>query len=220
MHKDIFDFWQEAAPSDTAHPQDRYVLERVPHGFDLRCLPGPFGGPLKTAPVVLLYLAPGWSPQDIEDAATPVGQARYAARRQGYQALEAPDEHRSGWQWWSSRTRAFGEWQKVRTKIAILELSGYHSKTFTNPHVLTALPSSRVALDWAQNVLFPEAEEGKRTVLCMRSPHYWGLGKRNRYGSCLFVPPVTRGGHLIRTGEHRAVYEEVIAAVHSALAKP
>jgi hypothetical protein len=219
VNKIIFDFWEEAAPTDTTHPQDRYVLDRVSHGFDLRCLPGPFSGPLRTAPVVLLYLAPGWNQQDVDEAATPEGQARYAKRRGGYQPLEGPEHHMPGWKWWSSRTRIFGPWQKVRERIAILEISGYHSKTFTNEHVLTALPSSRVALDWAQEELFPQAEKGERVVICMRSPHYWGLGKRSRYGKSLFVPEVTRGGHILKAGEHNPVRAEILMTVQAAIAE-
>lgn len=48
MNGDIFGFWEEAAAGDTTHPRDPYVLDRVTHGFDLRCLPGPFSGPLRT----------------------------------------------------------------------------------------------------------------------------------------------------------------------------
>ena len=150
MDKDIFEFWAEVAPNDTIHPRDRYVLERVSHGFDLQCLPAPFGGPLRTAPVVLLYLAPGWSQEDVEEASTPEGQARHGERLRGYQPLDGPDEYMPGWKWWASRTRAFGAWQNIRGRIAILEISCYHSEKFMNEHVLTALPSSRVALDWAQ----------------------------------------------------------------------
>src|SRR6266851_5256387 len=127
MNKDIFEFWAVAAPNDTTHPHDRYVLERVSHGFDLRCLPAPFGGSLRIAPIVLLYLAPGWCQEDVEEAGTPEGQARYAERRRGYQPLEGPEDHLPGWKWWTSRTKAFGSWQTIRNKVAILELSCYHS---------------------------------------------------------------------------------------------
>lgn len=220
MSVSILDFREEAEPSDTMHPRDRYVLDRVSHGFDLRCLPGPFSGPLRTAPVVLLYLAPGWTQEDVAEAATPEGQKRYAERRTGHQRLEGPEDHLPGWKWWSSRTRVFGSWQRLRDKVAILDISCcYHSKTFTNEHVLTALPLSRVAVDWAQDMLFPAAENGERVVICMRSPHYWGLGKRSRYGKALFVPQVTRGGHMLRAGEHTTVREEVLAAVQTALAE-
>jgi hypothetical protein len=60
MATDIFDFWSNL-PSDTkVHPADKPIFNRVStdlkhgHGFDLRCLPLPFAGRLRTAPVVLL----------------------------------------------------------------------------------------------------------------------------------------------------------------------
>ena len=215
MNKDIFDFWAEAAPTDTTHPTDRNVLARVSHRLDLRCLPTPFNGPLRTAPVVLLYLAPGWAQEDVDEACTPEGHARLAELRKGYQPLAGPDDYKPDWKWWSSRTRAFGPWREIHERVAILDISGYHSKTFADAHVLAALPSSRVALDWAQEVLFPEAESGKRVVICMRSPQYWGLGKKSRYGEALFVPEVTRGGHM----RHGAVREAVVAAAVAAIAK-
>ena len=62
MATDIFKFWDipvKAGP----HPADREVLKRVEHNFDLKCLPGCFAGPLKTAHVVLLYLSPGLAKQ-------------------------------------------------------------------------------------------------------------------------------------------------------------
>jgi hypothetical protein len=62
------------------------------------------------------------------------------------------------------------------------------------------------------------AERGERVVICMRSPHYWGLGKRSRYGKALFVPQVTRGGHMLKTGENGAVRDEILAAVQVGIA--
>jgi hypothetical protein len=56
---DIFDFWAPVGRADRVHPDDKKVLERVKHDFDLTCLPACCGGPLLTAKVVLLYLSPG-----------------------------------------------------------------------------------------------------------------------------------------------------------------
>jgi len=68
-------------------------------------------------------------------------------------------------------------------------------------------------------VLLPQAKKGERVVICMRSPHYWDLGKRSRYGKALFVPLVTRGGHMLKTGEHSAVRDEILATVQAAIAE-
>jgi hypothetical protein len=58
-------------------------------------------------------------------------------------------------------------------KIAFLNVDAYHSEKFGDWHMLTALPSSRMALDWAQFELFGQAEEGKRVVVCLRSAQLW-----------------------------------------------
>ncbi len=219
MAYDIFKFWAELAPNDKVHPRDRDVLDRVNHGFDLRCLPGCYGGPLRTAPVVLLYLSPGFAQEDLVQARTEKGKERAVERRRGRQPLPGPDDHEPAWRWWSRRTKLFGPWQQLQDKIAILNISGYHSKSFTHPSVLAALPSCRVTLDWAQSVLFPQAERGERVVVCMRSASYWGLEKKRRYGRSLFAPVVNRSGYMSKTGDDAAVRNAVIAAVKSALRK-
>jgi hypothetical protein len=82
------------------------------------------------------------------------------------------------------------------TKVAVLNIGAYHSKTFTDHGLLAALPSSRMTLDWAQSVLFPQAEEGKRAVICLRAAEFWGLERGRRYGEGLFVPNVNRSGYM------------------------
>jgi hypothetical protein len=220
LSKDIFQFWSEIGPSETEHPRDKGVLERAEHGFDLRCLPACFDGPLRTARVVLLYLSPGWDPQDLDDAVSPRGQARYLERRSGYAELTSRDDHEGGWKWLSSRTKLFGDWNKLRDNLAVLNISPYHSKEFADHPLLAALPSCRVTLEWAQNVLFPQAMEGERVVVCMRTAKYWGLGKRGRYKKGLFVPAVGRGGHLLEKGANDASRQDVVQAVSAALALP
>jgi hypothetical protein len=99
---DIFRFWANVRPQDHIHPDDRAVLSRVQHGFDLRCLPACFGGPLRTAKVVLLYLSPRWSEQDRPDARSKEGRAYYARRRAGHEPFRGPEAE--GFKWLVSRT--------------------------------------------------------------------------------------------------------------------
>jgi hypothetical protein len=47
-------------------------------------------------------------------------------------------------------------------------------------------------LDWAQSVLFTQAERGERVVICMREVNFWGLEAGQRYGKALFAPQTTR----------------------------
>lgn len=214
---DIFDFWAECPADARIHPRDKPVFDRPfvdDMGFDLRCLPACFAGPLRTAPVVLLYLSPGFREVDAEEAGTPEAQARYADRRKGHRPLDSRDEHPHHFGWWASRTKVFGPPEIVREKVAILNLGAYHSKSFAGQLGLAALPSCRVSLDWAHTVLFPQAMRGERVAICMRSASAWGLKAGERYGDALFAPNTTRSGHMVR-GDTR---EEITVAVRSRLA--
>lgn len=169
---DIFDFWAECPPDARVHPRDVPVFGRPfvgNMGLDLNCLPTCFAGRLRTAPVVLLYLSPGWRQSDVEEASTATAQARYAERRQGNQPLDGKDDHLDHYLWWTSRTKLYGPPEVARDKIAFLNLGAYHSPSFEAHHALAALPSSRVALDWAHEVLFPQAMKGDKVVVCMRA---------------------------------------------------
>lgn len=209
MDVDIFDFWSEIDPADTVHPADRKVLSRADHGFDLNCLPAAFMGPLRTAPIVLLYLSFGFNDFDHKEARTATGRARYARMRKGYEPLVGPDEHPSGQRWWSARTSVFGEWERMRHQVAVLNIGAYHSRTFADPGLLAGLPSSRVSLDWAQSVLFDQAEAGQRVVICLRAAKFWGLTPGRKYGRSLYAPSVTRSGHMLHSDPMR---EAVIRA--------
>jgi hypothetical protein len=211
---DIFAFWARIRPEARTHPADEQVFSRIGNpGFDLRCLPAAYSGPLKTARVVLLYLSPGFSDFDLAEAESPEGQERYVRRRKGTAPLPSKEEHESAWRWWSSRTRCFGHWEELRDQIAVLNIGAYHSRKFTDWGLLAALPSSRMSIAWAQNVLFPEALAGKRVVVCLRAGRYWGLDVGRHYPVGLYSPPVTVGGHMY----HGAMREEIIKAVKAAL---
>jgi hypothetical protein len=131
------------------------------HGFQIQCLPASFSGPLRTAPVVLLYLSPGYQKADDADANSKDGIDYYSRRWKGNEPLR---ESGPGAEWRRSRTRVFGDYNIVRTKVAMLNIGAYHSKTMQSYACLLALPSSRQTLDWAQNHLFVEAERGTRIV--------------------------------------------------------
>lgn len=220
MTVDIFDFWSRIPDAATIHPDDAYVFERAPTRFELDCLPTAFTGPLRTAPIVLLFLSPGFDETDREHARSEQGRLWYKEQRSGIGPLPTPETHEPAWRWWTKTVRQFGvEIDKFQGKLAILDMGAYHSRKFGDWPMLSALPSSRVALEWAQNVLFPAAEEGERVVICMRSPRYWGLGKKARYGKSLFAPAVTRRGHMRHESEEvpLAIRHDVIQAVRTKL---
>jgi hypothetical protein len=211
MAIDLFEFWGVIAPSERVHPADRDMLNRVDHAFNLDCLPTCFMGPLRTAPVVLLFLSPGFHDEDLLEATSEPGQSRYMELRRGLQPLPGPEEHGPAWRWWVSRTRCFGKkWGNLRTKIAVLNIGAYHSRTFIDAPLLAALPSSRASLEWAQTVLFPQAIAGDRAVVCLRSSRFWGLAEGRQYGCSLYAPEVTRGGHMCNGSMRETIIRDVV----------
>lgn len=201
---DIFEFWREVAPNAHVHPADGEVFARVRnHGFDLSALPGCFMGPLRTAPVVLLFLSPGSSDMDRPTRALRQWHRR---TRSGSEPLVSRAIHASAYRWWTQRTMCFEcEPDELAGKVAVLNIGAYHSKTFNDHGLLAALPSSRVTLEWTQRILFPAAEAGNRIVICMRAARYWGLEAGRRYEGTLFAPNVTRGGHMHTAGRRRII---------------
>jgi len=159
---DIFDFWSQIGAADHIHPADReFFAGSQSHGFDHRGLPGCFMGPLRTAPVVLLYLSPG--ADDGTDADSQTNQQRQMRMRAGNEPLPGPTDAEATWKWWKSRTDCFGEdWHLLRSKVAFLNIGAYHSKEVKDTKLLLSLPSSRVTLDWAVHTLLPQAKVGER----------------------------------------------------------
>lgn len=202
---DIFEFWSQIKRGARVHPADIEAFKRMDaarHGFQIECLPGCFAGRLRTAPIVLLYLSPGFSPLDISDAQSKKGQDY---RFRSWQGDEPFRDHGPGARWLASRTKLFCDYETVRQNFAVLNIGAYHSKDVKSYASLLALPSSRVSISWAQDVLFPQAEAGKRVVICMRAAAYWGLDTGRRYKGTLFAPPVNRSGHLLSGPERNAI---------------
>jgi hypothetical protein len=204
--RDIFAFWKEVGPGEHVHPADKKVLGAGKHRLDLHCLPGPFYGSLRTASIVLLYLAPGRTRQDVADAKSESGRELIYRRLQGNQPLSGRNPN----SWWALRTRCFElPPEKLVSQLAVLEICPYHSKSFHDWPLLAALPSSRAAITWAQEVLFPEARASKRIVICMRAARYWGLVPGQRTEGLLFAPQTTRHGHMMKTPMRKKIIKEV-----------
>jgi hypothetical protein len=212
LNRDIFQFWSEVSDDAFEHPEDRRVLQRVRPQFDRDCLPGAYRGRLRTAAVVLLFLSPGLDSGDVAHCSTPEGRHYYARQRTGECDLPEEKEHPSAYKWLTKIIRQFDiDYEEARSTVATLNIGAYKSKSFVDWPMLAALPSSRVALDWAQSVLFPQAEAGERVVVCLRSPKYWGLGGQP-VGS-LFCPPCGRNAVML----HGEMRERIKAAVKAAI---
>jgi hypothetical protein len=82
---------------------------------------------------------PGFNEADIAEANSELGQNRYMRMRNGSQPLPGPDEYNPAWDWWASRTRCFDDdWERVRSKVAVLNIGAYHSRAFRNDPLLAA----------------------------------------------------------------------------------
>lgn len=206
---DIFRFWSQIKKGQRIHPADRAafkLMEPRRHGFQLQCLPACFSGPLRNAPVVLLFLSPGYVEAEDTEAKTRSGRNYYFRKWKGREPIR---DSGPGKNWFKSRTKVFSEFDIARRKIAILNIGAYHSKKMYSYSSMMALPSSRVTLDWAQDVLFPQAMAGKRIVVCMRAAAHWGLEAGKRYPGTLFAPLMTRGGHLRRNSSNNKLIKLV-----------
>lgn len=209
----LFRFWSEMPAGALHHPRDRHVLARVPHAFPHTAPPNPFFGPLRTAPLVLLYLSPGLGPEDEAAARDPAFREFFLRQWTGDAPLPAADEYPGWWKWWAPRVAQFGlDPLAARDKVAFLNISPYRSKTFSDWPMLAALPSSRAALDWAQNTLFRQAYDGERIVVCLRSARYWGLSAPRDggpWGRGLYVSHFTQSGYLHHGSERDAIRAHV-----------
>jgi hypothetical protein len=224
---DIFEFWDIAksgilAPANKGpfpHPLDRDVLDRAPHRFRTECLPNTFMGPLRNAKVVLLFLSPGFSESDVDHAQTKEGRDYHSRQWTGKAALPTEDEHASANRWLARALKQFDvKVEDVANQLAILNIGAYHSAKFHDRHMLAALPSSRVTLGWAQSVLFPEAIKGRKTVICLRSPKFWGLTAGKRYGEALFAPRCTARGDMCRKDQRdKRMRNSAVKSVRSRL---
>jgi hypothetical protein len=213
MWPDLFDFWSGLASDAHWHPDDGPVLQHFPDCFKLECLPGRCLGPLKTARVVLLFLNHGFSdPFDLNHAKEERGQFYYRQQRSGVANLPTKDDYEPAWKWWTTIVKQLeiGEPSQLIDKIAFLNIAPYKSQDFKAWHMLAALPSSRVSLQWAQSVLFPQARARNRVVICLRSAKYWGLGKSEGH---LFVPKTTMSGFMHKD----EVRTEIVRAMQSTL---
>jgi len=212
---DIFEFWSRMKRGDKVHPADKQVFGRMnpeKHGFELDCLPGSFAGRLKTSSVVLLYLSPGHSRETSDDAKTEESKEYHFRRYQGDEPFRDTGPGRT---WVESRTGVFGDFEKVKKHFALLNIGAYHSKNLKDYGSLLALPSSRVSLSWAQETLFPEAEAGKRIVICLRAAAYWGLDVGRKYSGTLFAPAFNRSGHLLKSAQREKLIELVKERIES-----
>jgi hypothetical protein len=213
--ENLLAFWAKAIPDLQRHPDDCAALAANRHAFALDTLVGPWMGPIATAPVVLLTLNGGLSATGVEarEALTPEARANTARNLAGHAPLPDFATNPGGRSWTEGRLRQFGLTYADKARVTFVNLMPYRSREGAqDKHMTGKLASVRAIRSWARETLFPEARNGKRVVVCLRSVRDWMLTPDTREGEALFAPRVTRSGFIFR--EDRAA---IVAAVRAAV---
>lgn len=154
------------------------------------------------------FLSPGFDADDIAHGQSPDGERYYAKQRTGFADLPSAEEHGAAHRWVLRILKQFAvEWSDARSKVAFLNISPYKSRDFKDGPMLASLPSCRATLDWAQSVLFSQAERGERLVICLRSAAHWGLGRKSPTNGSLLVPNFTRSGSIFQSERNHVVQQ-------------
>jgi hypothetical protein len=213
--EDFLWFWAKALPSLQIHPDDAEALKSNRHTLALDTLVGPFMGPVRTAPVVLLTLNPGFSGVEQGEAKTLAVRELMAQNLGGDAPLPPFTYNPKGREWTERRHTQFGlSYEAASSKVAFVNLIPYRSKEGAKDmHMVERLESIRLVRAWTQEALFPEAEAGERVVVCLRSARAWGLEPDTQRGLSLFTPKFNRAGFML----HGPMREKVGFAVRRAV---
>jgi hypothetical protein len=213
--EDLLRFWAKAIPSLQIHPDDAEALKSNRHTLALDTLVGPWMGPLRTAPVVLLTLNGGFSGVERDEAKMPAVRELMAHNLGGDAPLPTFATNPGGREWTERRLAQFGlSYEVASSKVAFVNLIPYRSREGARDlHMLERLESVHLVRAWAHDTLFPEAEAGKRAVVCLRSARAWGLEPDTQRGLSLFTPKFNRAGFML----HGPMRETVSFAVRRAI---
>jgi hypothetical protein len=225
----FFDFWARAIASVSAsagtqvHPDDRVTLATNSHEFVLDALIGPWMGPLRTAPVVLLTLNGGigdGGEVERREASFPDARAWMAKNLEGNSSLPSFATNPGGRRWTEGKLAQFGlSYESAASKVSFVNLIAYRSKNGAKDmRMADRLPSSLMLKSWMRDTLFPEAEAGRRIVVCLRSARPWGLDPETpTRGESLFVPKFNRQAIMCYGHDGGAMRDKIGAAVRRAV---
>ena len=129
--EDFLQFWAKAIPSLHVHPDDAAELGRNHRALALDTLVGPFMGPVRTAPVVLLTLNGGLAGTGEEKRAAQIPSEREATARNlgGDAPLPAWANNPAGRVWTVKHLKQFYlGYDTASTKVAFINLIPYRSR--------------------------------------------------------------------------------------------
>ena len=198
---DFLDFWSKAIPNLQVHPDDEAALKTNRHEFQLDALVGPWMGPVRTAPVIILMLNGGLvgNGEEAVAAQMPTARASMARTLTGDAPLPNWEGNPKGREWTTKRLAQFGlSYKAAADKVAFINLMPYRSKNGAKDiRMADRLESCRVMRSWMRDTIFKEAEAGERIVICLRSHQQWGLERGTNRGVSLFSPVCNRGGYTL-----------------------
>lgn len=164
--------------------------------YDLSLYPEPyFGSP--TAPVVVLNLNPGWSPEDAATHARPdfaaMARDNLACTLAPYPFLHLqPTASTPGARWWHQRVRqlvADVGFDKVARGLACIQFNPYHSLKYASAS--PQLPSQQYSFTLVRGAMSRGAE-----IIVMRSRALWETA----------VPELATYRHIHRASNPRSPY--------------
>jgi hypothetical protein len=195
--------WQ-ALPASSPYvlPSDAPLLQsfnaRAPakHRYDTSLFPEPFFGSLD-APVVVLNLNPGWSPDDAAVHAQPkfaaMSRSNLAHALKPYPFIHLqPIVETPGDRWWHQRTRELASdvgFDLVASHLACIQFAPYHSSEYSTGSPL--LPSQEYSFSLVRRAMARGAD-----IVAMRAVNLW-LGA---------VPELASYSRLHRGSNPRAAF--------------
>ncbi len=174
------------------------------HRLHLSLFPVPYAGDLRSAPVVILALNPGFKHSDYwaEFKDSEFQKRLRTNLRQLFNDTDYPFPFldpqfcwHSGFRWWERKLRDViqsiakeryrgyrGSYLRalkfLSQNLACIELIPYHSDTFRDHRLLKELPSAKHARTFVRENLVPAAIAGKRTVIVTRQKAGWEMPRQ------------------------------------------
>jgi hypothetical protein len=182
---DLVRFWSRLPNGAYVHPADEAALRHNPATLQdapLRTdhVPVPWYGPVLSADIYLLFLNPGarttpaWERAQRDHEA--VLRENLSGRENNYLFTPGYQEADGGAKWLS---RVLGdvasEEEVVATRLAVIQIVAYRSRTFRDGRMVGTLASSRAMLAAVHEDLLPRARRGDILIACMRSATKWGF---------------------------------------------
>lgn len=193
----LFEFWSRLPEGETAHPDDRPVLDAGSHAFHFDLPPVPVTGPLRSAAVVLCYGNPGHSADDAEVARDPSRKAKLAWQVDGVDPFPT---WVPGWgELLASRCRQMGlGTEELANTVALFNVVPYASERLgvNETAIARHLASAAVARSYLHEVLIPRARKEEIFLVVLRAHVLWGVVGLEDSRTCQFPRHLALDGRL------------------------